>query len=686
MLGISLLILFSIFGSPNTDITYHPRIGDLKIGNFVWMPSSRFYSIYKHYSTSEPQLDFNTQNHNLRFENPKNQNFTLISQYIFVKSASLNLSMSFKDLEYYSSNTQNSRIVIRLIDGDNVITTKSYLIAKSSTIKDTYGIGNLKSTLKIEIDFDANIKKGTVTSIDLNLSNSKDQIEKKIPKYYSITNHSFYSQNENIIFHTKFLNGHSSSDSLKVQLFNSNNELKYSGIKSINDSVTSLGKLDIGWYTLITSYYHNGSSNIISEYEFPVTPDPVRKTPSELSPFGIHVGFNKEGLKIIKYLGAGWTRVHGTEILSWKTIENKKGDWAFPDSMINLFYKASISILGNLGETPAWASSFIDTTNELKSNYYFGSAAYMPNDINDWKNYIKTVVSRYKGKINYWEIWNEPDIDFFKIQKDSKAEEYIKLLKTDYSEIKLIDSSAKILAPAVAYYLVKDPAYETRAKKDIDIKKTRDPDFLKGFFGNGGNNYYDIFSFHHYTTNVENNGVLRLISNNKLKNINAPDYNVSKEKWVTEYNFIVPFDYYNSDIDNTVANQLCIEHFELLANDISKIFTFNGYFNDYPTGKNFNFFYDKNPRQVFLAYSIMTWKLDNLKYKSEMYINNNDVKVYTFGNQDEVTKIYYSLNKESEVPAPGNGVITDCLGYNYNIKEGQSFKLKANKFVYFTNK
>lgn len=59
-----------------------------------------------------------------------------------------------------------------------------------------------------------------------------------------------------------------------------------------------------------------------------------------------------------------------------------------------------------------------------------------------WRRYVKAVVSRYKNKINEWEVWNEPNLGV----NASAYKEYASLLCNTIEVIKSIQPDAKIIA------------------------------------------------------------------------------------------------------------------------------------------------------------------------------------------------------------------------------------------------
>jgi hypothetical protein len=89
----------------------------------------------------------------------------------------------------------------------------------------------------------------------------------------------------------------------------------------------------------------------------------------------------------------------------WRGLQPSENKWNFShlDKAVELGGKNNVEILLTLGQTPPWAAS---RPSELVPNG--AGASSEPQKLSDWENYIRTVARRYKGKIKYYELWNEP--------------------------------------------------------------------------------------------------------------------------------------------------------------------------------------------------------------------------------------------------------------------------------------
>jgi len=127
--------------------------------------------------------------------------------------------------------------------------------------------------------------------------------------------------------------------------------------------------------------------------------------------------------------------------VAWKDLEPASGVFNFSllDQYVAVAQEHSTEILLTLGYTPQWASQ----RPQEPSDGGPGSSA-PPSDIGSWDKFITALVTRYKGRIQAYEILNEPNLA--KYFTGSVADQFV-LLKHAYMIIKQIDPSATVLSP-----------------------------------------------------------------------------------------------------------------------------------------------------------------------------------------------------------------------------------------------
>lgn len=132
--------------------------------------------------------------------------------------------------------------------------------------------------------------------------------------------------------------------------------------------------------------------------------------------------------------GLGWLRCD----FAWSDLEPSPGEWNFAgaDRVVEEAGRRGIRVLGILGTSPPWANGGHEWN-------------WPPTDAAAWRNYARTVASRYAGRVSAWEIWNEQNIDaFWQPAPDPAA--YVALLAEASPEIRAADPAAVIVMGGVA--------------------------------------------------------------------------------------------------------------------------------------------------------------------------------------------------------------------------------------------
>lgn len=143
----------------------------------------------------------------------------------------------------------------------------------------------------------------------------------------------------------------------------------------------------------------------------PVTLKPLQTTTIGADFFGIHFHRlklmpNERGIDTVwPPFNFGMLRLWDSRT-RWADIEPTKGNWRFErlDFYVNQASDRGAKVLMTLGSTPEWASARPD---ELCS--YGKGCSAEPRSMDDWREYVRVLARRYKGRIAFYEVWNEPD-------------------------------------------------------------------------------------------------------------------------------------------------------------------------------------------------------------------------------------------------------------------------------------
>jgi hypothetical protein len=87
----------------------------------------------------------------------------------------------------------------------------------------------------------------------------------------------------------------------------------------------------------------------------------------------------------------------------WADLEPHPGafDWAPLDRLVGGARRAGLPSLYTLGGTPQWAAPGAPRT-----LYADGSRTAPPDDLREWEHFVQALVSRYRGRIGAYELWD----------------------------------------------------------------------------------------------------------------------------------------------------------------------------------------------------------------------------------------------------------------------------------------
>ncbi|MDQ6695787.1 MAG: hypothetical protein M3014_15485 [Chloroflexota bacterium] len=136
-------------------------------------------------------------------------------------------------------------------------------------------------------------------------------------------------------------------------------------------------------------------------------------------------------------IGVKWSR----EEMSWANLEpDEQGsyNWGAYDPWINELVKRGVGIIGTIQTTPSWASG----VGQGSADWYW----YVPRNPQDFVDFSYQAALHYAGKINVWEIWNEPDVEAtFRCNGCNRPAVYAQMLEGSYAAIKRANPNATVL-------------------------------------------------------------------------------------------------------------------------------------------------------------------------------------------------------------------------------------------------
>lgn len=219
---------------------------------------------------------------------------------------------------------------------------------------------------------------------------------------------------------------------------------------------------------------------------------PAREIPNtDVNPFGANFFLDREvepwkrerTVDLAKQAGLGWAK----QQFAWAEIEPlRKGDfvdrvsgessWAKFDRLVDLQREQGLQIIARLDLAPEWAR-LPDTRPETP-----------PTDFEDFGDFVYAFVDHFRGRVQYIQIWNEPNIypEWGEQAVDPVA--YTKMLEIAYRRAKEADPNVYVLSAPLAATLGEphpDPG-KWRSMPDLD--------YLEAMYEAGAAQYLDILS------------------------------------------------------------------------------------------------------------------------------------------------------------------------------------------------
>jgi hypothetical protein len=181
------------------------------------------------------------------------------------------------------------------------------------------------------------------------------------------------------------------------------------------------------------------------------------------NPYGINVFLQEEVepekreriVQMVSEAGFTWIRQQfpwqDIEIHGRGDFEDRRNDhngdgqpdaisaWDKYDQIVDLTEQYNLRIFARLDVPPAWS----------RRNPDAGDFA-PPDDFQDFANYATAVAERYKGRIQYYQVWNEPNIYPEWGNQDVNPEAYTDLLCGTYDALKAVDPEIVVISGALA--------------------------------------------------------------------------------------------------------------------------------------------------------------------------------------------------------------------------------------------
>ncbi len=163
---------------------------------------------------------------------------------------------------------------------------------------------------------------------------------------------------------------------------------------------------------------------------------------------------------------------------NWRDIEPSAGNftWDKTDQQIGAWNRAGLEIHAILHNPPDYAISGSLVPHNLTAPYDSGESSFA--------RYCNRFADHYRGRIQSYEVWNEPDLAQY---WGGTADQYYTLLKNCYLGIKAADPDVTVAMAGMAY------TTNRPFTSDVIRLAGQDPD------GAAHNHFFDVMAIHMYS-------------------------------------------------------------------------------------------------------------------------------------------------------------------------------------------
>jgi len=175
-------------------------------------------------------------------------------------------------------------------------------------------------------------------------------------------------------------------------------------------------------------------------------------------------------LQLVQDAGFRWVK----QEFAWREIEGAgKGefDWSRTDRIMDQIDAHGLKVIIRLGVQPEWAGGGYPEIGP-------------PNNLQDFADFVTAVATRYKGRIDAYQIWNEPNLSREWGNRPPNAAEYTEMLKIAYEAIKAVDPYPIVISAGMAPTTRNDDV----ARPDIY--------YIQEMYDAGASAYFDALGAH----------------------------------------------------------------------------------------------------------------------------------------------------------------------------------------------
>jgi hypothetical protein len=264
----------------------------------------------------------------------------------------------------------------------------------------------------------------------------------------------------------------------------------------------------------------------------------------DVSPFGVNVFLEQEveptkrelAVQMAAAAGFHWLR----QEFPWEDIEiHGKGDfedrrhqpfrsaWDKYDQMVALAERYQLELIVRISNPPEWTRALTATVGTFAP----------PDDYQNFADFVGQVVTRYQGRVRYYQLWNEPNIYPEWGNYPISPEDYANLLRVGAEAARAADPSVVIILGAMAATINLQPGDSPPGNSLNDLL------FLQRLYNAGAAPFFDIVAVQGYglysgpTDRRMHPRVINISRHLFIRDLMVKNGDAAKPIWISEMNW-----------------------------------------------------------------------------------------------------------------------------------------------------
>lgn len=268
---------------------------------------------------------------------------------------------------------------------------------------------------------------------------------------------------------------------------------------------------------------------------------------ADVNPFGVNTFLEQEAepakrelaIRMAAEAGFHWLRqefpwedieIHGKGDFEDRRHEPHRSAWEKYDHIVETAEAYGMELIVRLSNPPEWTRSQGEGENNVDT---FAP----PDNVQDFADFVHAVVSRYKGRIRYYQLWNEPNIYPEWGSYPISPEAYVELLKAGAEAARAADPNVVIIAGALAATINLQPDDLPPGNSLNDLL------FLQRMYDAGAAPYFDIMAMQGYglysgpTDDRMHPRVINISRHKFIRDLMVKNGDAHKPIWIAEMNW-----------------------------------------------------------------------------------------------------------------------------------------------------